>query len=61
MIRNFPREKSLPECESVVHVPWECPCMTPFEITFIGELDNLVWGSFEKFNALNNFMRTGFV
>ena len=29
--------------------------------TFMGELDNLLGGSFEEFSALNNFKCTGFV
>ena len=49
------------ECESVVHVLWECPAYDTFRSTFMEDLDNLLGGSFEEFSALNNFERTGFV
>ena len=49
------------ECESVVHVLWECPVYDTISNTFIEDLDNLLGGSFEEFSALNNFERTGFV
>ena len=46
------------ECESVIHVLWECPAYDTIRNTFIEDLDNLLGGSFEEFNALNNFERT---
>ena len=49
------------ECESVVHVLWECPVFDTIRNTFMGELDNLLGRNFEEFSALNNFKRTGFV
>ena len=45
------------ECESVVHVLWECPV---YRNTFTGELDKLLWGSFEEFINFNT-CRTGFI
>ena len=35
-------------------------CMLPLKIV-MGELDNLLGGSFEEFSTLNNFKRTGFI
>ena len=36
------------ECESVLHVLWECPAYdTIRNIIFMEELDNLLGGSFE--------------
>ena len=47
------------ECESAVHVLWECPVYDTIRNTFMGELDNPLGGSFEEFSAL--IKRTGFV
>ena len=33
------------ECESVVHVLWECPVYDSIRNTFMGELDKLLGGS----------------
>ena len=49
------------ECESVVHVLWECPAYDTIRSTFMEDLDKLLGGSFEEFSALNTFERTGFV
>ena len=49
------------ECESAVHVLWECPAYDIIRNTFVKDLDNLLGGSFEEFRSLNNFERTGFV
>ena len=42
------------ECESVVHGLRECPVYDPIRNTFMGEVYNLLGGSFEEFSALNN-------
>ena len=49
------------ECESVVHVLWECPVYDTIRSTFMEDLDKLLGRSFEEFSALNTFKRTGFV
>ena len=49
------------ECESVVHVLWECPVYDSIRNTFMGELDTLLGGSFEEFSTLDNFNRMGFI
>ena len=52
------------ECESVVHVLWECPVYDSIRNTFMGELDKLLGGgggNFEEFSTLDNFNRTGFI
>ena len=49
------------ECESVVHVLWECPVYDTTRNTFMEDLNNLLGGRFEEFSALNNFERMGFV
>ena len=50
------------ECESVVHVLWECPVYDSSRHTFMGELDKLLGGgSFEEFSTLDNFNRTDFI
>ena len=48
------------ECESVVHVLWECPVYDSIRSTFIVELENLLGGGggggcgrFEEFSALD--------
>ena len=43
---------SLADCESVVHLLWECPV---YGNTFMGELDKLLGVSFEEFSTLDNF------
>ena len=48
------------ECESVVHVFWECPMYDTTRNTFMGKLKNLL-GSFEEFSALDNVEKMGFV
>ena len=49
------------ECESVVHVLWECPVYDSIRNTFMGELDKLLGGSFEEFITPDNLNRTGFI
>ena len=44
------------ECESVVHVLWECPVYDSSRNTFMGELDKLLGESFEEFSTLNNLI-----
>ena len=59
-IKNGDRQCKLcgDECESVVHVFWECPVYDSIRNTFMGELDELLGGSFEEFSTLD---RTGFI
>ena len=45
------------ECESVVHVLWECPAYDIIRSTFMEDLDNLLGGNFEEFSALNIISR----
>ena len=61
--RNDDRQCKLcgEECESVVHVLWECPVYDTIRSTFMGKLKNLLGGIFEEFSALNNVEKTGFV
>ena len=61
--RNDDRQCKLcgEECESVVHVLWECPVYDTIRSTFMGKLKNLLGGSFEEFSALDNVEKTGFV
>ena len=61
--RNDDRQCKLcwEDCESVVHVLWECLVYDTIRNTFVGELDNLLGGSFEEFSELDNFERTGLV
>ena len=47
------------ECESVVHVLWECPVYHTIRTTFMGKLKNLLGGIFEEFSALNNVEKRG--
>ena len=49
------------ECESVVHVLWECPVYHSIRNTFMVELENLLGGSFEEFRTLDNFNRASFL
>ena len=49
------------ECESVVHVLWECPVYDSIRNTFMAELENLLGDSFKEFSTLDNFGKASFV
>ena len=49
------------DCESVVHVLWECPEYKSIRNTFMVQLESLMGGDFEKFRKLDNFNRADFV
>ena len=49
------------ECESVVHVLWECPAYDTIRKTFMEDLGNLLGKSSEEFRLLNSFEKAGFV
>ena len=42
------------ECESVVHVLWECPAYDSIRNNFMVELENLLGGRFGEFSTLDN-------
>ena len=49
------------ECESVVHVLWECPAYDSIRNNFMVELENLLGGRFGEFSTLDNFNKASFI
>ena len=49
------------ECESVVHVLWECPAYDSIRNNFMVELENLLGGRFGEFSTLENFNKASFI
>ena len=49
------------ECESVVHVLWECPVYDTIRNTFMGKLKNSFGGSLKNLVPFIMFKKTGFV
>ena len=49
------------ECESVVHVLWECPAYDSIRNNFMVELENLLGGRFGEFSTLDNFNKASYI
>ena len=49
------------ECESVVHVLWECPAYDSIRNNFMVELENLLGGRFGEFSTLDHFNKASFI
>ena len=49
------------ECESVVHVIWECPVYKDSRDAFMAKLQNLLGEGWNDFNCLSDFDKTSFV
>ena len=49
------------ECESVVHVLWECPAYSSCRLMFLEKLQELLGDDYSSFDSLNNLERTSYV
>ena len=49
------------ECESVVHVLWECPAYSNCRLTFLKKLQELLGDKYIDFDSLNYLEKTSYV
>ena len=49
------------ECESVVHVLWECPAYGSCRLMFLEKLQELLGDNYSSFNSLINLEKTSYV
>ena len=49
------------ECESVVHVLWECPAYSNCRLTFLEKLQELLGDKYIDFDSLNYLQKTSYV
>ena len=49
------------ECESVVHVLWECPACSNCRLTFLEKLQELLGDKYIDFDSLNYLEKTSYV
>ena len=49
------------ECESVVHVLWECSVYSNIRVTFVEKLRELLGNGYAEFDKLNSIEKTAYV
>ena len=49
------------ECESVVHVFWECPANSSSRLIFLGKLQGILGERYTEFNLLSNLDKTAYI
>ena len=49
------------ECESVVHVLWECPAFGSCRLMFLEKLQELLGDKYSNFDSLTNLEKTSYV
>ena len=49
------------ECQSVVHVLWECPVYGSCRLMFSEKLQELLGDKYSNFDSLNNLEKTSYV